>query len=98
MAETDDPGVASTTTTRLCRLKLVGTPEACPEEECALWEPGGAAVGGRCAFEQVNLKGRPEFTAWLLGLREALESDSGQAESGDMRRLVNRLQSESRCE
>jgi hypothetical protein len=76
----------------------VGTTEACPEQECPLWEPGGAALSGRCAFEQVDLEGRPEFAAWLLGLREALESAPRQAESGTVRRLFNRLLNESQAD
>jgi hypothetical protein len=84
---------------RLCRLKVIaGTPELCPEAECALWEPGGAALGGRCAFEQIDLEGRPEFAAWLLGVREALESNAQQAQDNETRRLFNRLLNESQGE
>lgn len=63
-----------------------------------MWEPGGAALGGRCALEQVDLEGRPDFAAWLLNLRETLESSAQQAESDEARRLFYRLLNESQDE
>jgi hypothetical protein len=84
---------------RLCRLKVVvGTKEVCPEAGCALWEPGGAVLAGRCAFEQVDLEGRPEFAALLVGVREALESSAQRGESEEARRLFHRLLNESQGE
>lgn len=83
----------------LCRLKVIaGRPEACPEAQCALWEPGGAALPGRCAFELVDLEGRPEFAAWLLSVREALESNAQQLDDNETRRLFKRLLNESQGE
>jgi hypothetical protein len=63
------------TSTRLCRLhEALGRDEACPEEPCPFWEPGGAVVEARCAFERLDLSGRPDFARWLLGIRRKLDS------------------------
>ncbi len=60
---------------RLCRLHVtLGRIEACPEEACAFWEPGGVVLDGRCAFEQIDIAGRPELAPFLLDLRNTLES------------------------
>jgi hypothetical protein len=68
--------------TRLCRIAaVVGLPEACGEWRCPFWEPGGAALDGRCAVERLSLDGRPEVAAWLLGVRERLECAGTAAES-----------------
>lgn len=58
----------------LCRLNsTVGVSEPCPEERCAFWEDGGAVVGGRCAFERIDLQGRTELASLLLSIRTRLE-------------------------
>jgi hypothetical protein len=65
--------MASECTTRLCSLEAtVGRLEACPEGECPFWEPGGAALGGRCAFEELDITADPPLAAWLLEIRERL--------------------------
>jgi hypothetical protein len=67
--------------TRLCRIAAVlGSRERCGEWCCPFWEPGGAALDGRCAVERLNLDGRLEVAAWLLGVRERLERAQTVAE------------------
>jgi hypothetical protein len=57
----------------LCRLHAaLGHAEPCTTECCPFWEPGGAVLEGRCAFEQLDLAGRPELAALLLRARQAL--------------------------
>lgn len=62
----------------LCSLEAaVGKREACPEGECPYWEPGGAVLGGRCAFERLDIEADAALANWLLEIRERL----GAAES-----------------
>jgi hypothetical protein len=52
-----------------CRMKeSLGQAEACPGEPCPFWERGG------CAFQSLDLRGRPELAGFLLGLRAELAS------------------------
>ena len=56
-----------------CRLDaLAGATTLCSEGECPFWEPGGAVLEGRCAFEKVDLACRPEVVSELRRLREKL--------------------------
>ena len=76
-------------TTRLCTLEAaVGKVEACPEDACPFWEPGGAALEGRCVLERVGpeLEDRPELAEVLLELRRRLESARTEADASDARR------------
>jgi len=58
---------------RPCRLDaLAGGESLCPEEGCPFWEPGGAVLEGRCAFERLDLAGRPALVSELLRVRERL--------------------------
>jgi hypothetical protein len=60
-----------------CRLyDIVGMPEPCAREKCALWE------NETCAVEQLAtpVVGRPDIAAWLLDLRMALESHAPAAD------------------
>jgi len=76
----------------LCRLQdAAGRVEACPEDRCPFWEPGGAVLDGRCAFEQRDFSGRPEVAGRLLRVRKRLDSPSTQAEEQEARRLFYRL-------
>lgn len=79
---------------RLCAIEqAVGGPVGpCVRGRCPFWEPGGAVLPGRCAFEDVDLEGRPDVARELLAVRERLESP----EDGDpaavlhqFRRLLN---------
>ena len=62
-------------TPHLCTLETaVGKVEACPEGACPFWEPGGVALGGRCAFEQLDVAADSALATWLLDIRERLAS------------------------
>jgi hypothetical protein len=76
----EDRAMETEHTTRLCSLEsVVGTTAACPEEACPFWEPGGAALGGRCAFEDLGVSADPPLASWLLEIRGRLE-DAGSVE------------------
>ena len=67
--------------TRICRLDAAAGPErVCSEGGCSFWEPGGAVVEGRCAFEQVDLAGRPGLVSELLRLRDLLDAAAPAAQ------------------
>ena len=62
-------------TTRLCSLEAaVGSQEACPEGACPFWEPGGAVLCGRCAFEELDVAADAALATWLLEIRGRLAS------------------------
>ena len=74
----------------ICRLERVaGRCTPCPEDACPFWEPGGAVLEGRCAFERLDLTGRPEVVAELLHVRHVLES-TFRVERGRLRRKTPR--------
>jgi hypothetical protein len=78
--------------TRLCSLETaVGRSEACPEDACPFWEPGGAALGGRCAFEQHGVAADEELAAWLLEIRGRLESASSAEDERALRSAFHHL-------
>ena len=82
--------------TRLCALEhAVGRGAPCPEIDCPFWEPGGAVLPGRCAFERLDLSGRPEAAQELLRIRELLESPVSAEAEADSRRLFHRLLNQS---
>lgn len=77
---------------RMCRFAaLLGQSEVCPREACVFWEPGGAVLEGRCAFERLDLSARPELAALLLDLRRALESAQTLEEKREVRGRLYRL-------
>jgi hypothetical protein len=79
-------------TTRPCTLEAaVGKAEACPEDACPFWEPGGAALGGRCAFEQVCLSPDAGLASWLLEIRGRLEAASSAEEARALRGAFHHL-------
>jgi hypothetical protein len=74
--------------TRLCSLAAtVGRPAACPEGACPFWEPGGAALGGRCAVEHLGVTADAALAQWLLEIRDRL-GDAGSAEEERAMRSV----------
>jgi hypothetical protein len=79
-------------TTRLCSLEAaVGKVEACPEGACPFWEPGGAVLGGRCAFEQLDVVADAALATWLLELRERLASAESTVAADAARSLFGHL-------
>jgi hypothetical protein len=92
----DNRNMAIQQTTRLCTLEAaVGKSEACPEDACPFWEPGGAALGGRCAWEQLGVAADSELSAWLLEIRRRLEAASSADEERAVRRAFHHLLNDS---
>ena len=82
--------------TELCALEqALGRSEWCPESGCPFWEPGGAVLPGRCAFEQLDLSGRQEAAVELLRIRAVLDVPAPPAADREARRLLHRLLNES---
>ena len=83
-------------TTRLCTLEAaVGKVEACPEGACAFWEPGGAALAGRCAFEELDVTADAALATWLLEIRGRLASAESTAAADAAHSLFSHLLNES---
>jgi hypothetical protein len=81
-------------TARLCSLEAaVGRAEACPEDACPFWEPGGAALDGRCAFEQLDVATDAALARWLLDIRgrlsSAISAEDVEAARSAFRHLLN---------
>jgi hypothetical protein len=80
------------TGTRLCSLEAaVGRSEACAEDGCPFWEPGGAALDGRCAFEELGISADARLATWLLELRGRLEAASSIEEDRALRAAFHEL-------
>ena len=78
--------------TRLCSLEAaVGRLEACAEGACPFWEPGGAALGGRCAFEQLDIAADAPLATWMLEIRERLASAESTAAADEAHTLFCHL-------
>jgi hypothetical protein len=76
----------------MCSLATtVGRPEACPEDACPFWEPGGAVVGARCAVEELGVVRDDGLAAWLLELREKLRAASSDEEERALRGVFHHL-------
>jgi len=75
----------------VCRMKeTLGQIEPCPERECLFWDTRGVGPEGRCAFVQLDLGGRAELAAFLLGVRSELEAAAMAEDTNDARRLFFR--------
>ena len=84
---------------RPCRLDaLAGREQLCPEDGCPFWEPGGAVLEGRCAFERLDLAGCPALVSELLRLREQLDAAAAGEEELRARHLYHQLLNESGVE
>jgi hypothetical protein len=82
--------------TSTCQLEHIGDRSApCPEAGCPIWEPGGAVLEGRCAFERLDLAGCPEIAAELLRVRRLLESAVSEEEGRYARHLFHRALNQS---
>jgi len=78
--------------TKLCKLQYaLGRVEACPESGCPFWEPGGAALEGRCAVEQIDFAARPDLAELLVRVRLELERVRTRREADEVRSLFYRL-------
>jgi hypothetical protein len=88
--------MAIESTTRLCSLEAtVGKLEACPEGACPFWEPGGAALDGRCAFEELDVTADAALAGWLLEIRERMASAESTVAADAARSLFSHLLNES---
>jgi hypothetical protein len=93
----NDGDVTMQRTTRLCSLETaVGKTAECPEDACPFWEPGGAALGGRCAFEQLGVTADEGLAAWLLEIRGRLESARSVEDERALRSAFHHLLNSSR--
>ena len=81
-------------TTRCALEHALGRSAPCPESDCPFWEPGGAVLPGRCAFERLDLSGRPEAARELLRIRELLEPPVSAEAERDARHLFHRVLNE----
>ena len=78
--------------TRLCTLaKTVGRSESCPKDACPFWEPGGAVLNGRCAFEELGISADARLATWLLEIRGRLEASSTVEEDRALRSAFHHL-------
>jgi hypothetical protein len=92
----EDGRMAIESTMRLCSLEAtVGKLEACPEGACPFWEPGGAALDGRCAFETLDVGADAALAGWLLEIRERLTSAESTVAADAARSLFSHLLNES---
>jgi hypothetical protein len=85
-------------TTRLCRLEAaVGKFEECPEDACPFWDPGGAALHGRCAVDELGvLADDGPLASWLLEIRRKLAAAaSSEDEQHAMRSVFHQLLNDS---
>jgi hypothetical protein len=83
-------------TTRICTLEAtVGRSAACPEEACPFWEPGGAAVGGRCAVQELGGLTDPAVATWLLEIREKLVAAGSADDERALRTVFHQLLNDS---
>jgi hypothetical protein len=81
---------------RICSLAAaVDRREACPEGACPFWEPGGAALGGRCAVEQLGVAADAALATWLLEIRERLADTRSEGEERAMRSVFHHLLNDS---
>lgn len=78
---------------RTCPL---GDGERCTRSDCLYWEPGGATVWGRCAFENVDLRRQPDLVAALRRIRDQTEDDRSAEDEAQLRHLFHRLLSQGR--
>ncbi len=79
-------------TARLCRIAAaIGRAEPCSENGCPFWEPGGAALEGRCAVERLDLHGRDDVPELLLRLRARLGEAVTTADAERARRELYAL-------
>jgi hypothetical protein len=78
-----------------CRLQYaVGRIEECGRARCAFWEPGGAVLPGRCAFDELDLSGRPAVAQLLLQIRVRLADTAVAEHDTRTRRLFYHLLNE----
>jgi hypothetical protein len=84
--------MATQDATPLCSLEVaVGKNGICPQEACPFWEPGGAALSGRCAVEELKGLTNAPVATWLLEIREKLLAASSEEDERAMRTVFHQL-------
>jgi hypothetical protein len=76
-----------------CTLRLAaqGRVELCPHDRCAFWEPGGAALAGRCLVDRLGIDLRQtDLAGYLLETRERIEAARDLAEAEQTHRELSR--------
>lgn len=82
--------------TATCPLDAAaGRERVCAEGACSFWEPGGSALDGRCAFERLDLAGRPSLVSELLRLRDVLDGAAHDTRDAGAWHEFHRLLNES---
>jgi hypothetical protein len=77
---------------RLCRFEqTLGRSEVCQEARCPFWEPGGAVLQGRCAFDEVAFTEDADVARLMLHIRRLLEQAETREQEQHARRLLARL-------
>ena len=77
-----------------CSLAAVANRDEACVTTCPFWEPGGAVLDGRCAFEDIELEGRAPLVAELLKLRERLFELEVDAHAAELRHVFHRVLNE----
>lgn len=72
-----------------------GKRAVCAEGACPFWEPGGAALNGRCALERLDVATNVSLATWLLEFRETLERTSSDEDERAARHVLHRLLNDS---
>jgi hypothetical protein len=74
-----------------CPLEgVVGHAEVCPGAACPFWDEA-IPPAGRCAVTELDLAGRPEIAAWLLRIRDQLETARTRLDRDEAREELYRL-------
>jgi hypothetical protein len=82
-------------TTHCALDHAVGRSAPCPESDCPFWEPGGAVLPGRCAFERLDLSRWPGVASELLQVREMLKPAVSAESEREARHRFHHLLNES---
>lgn len=77
-----------------CRLAASAKRNEACRATCPFWEPGGAVLDGRCAFEHVDLQGRGALVVELLELRQRLLEPGVETNDGELRHVFHRVLNE----
>lgn len=77
-----------------CRLAAFAQRDEACTSSCPFWEPGGAVLEGRCAFETVEFGGRAPLVMELLELRQRFRELGVDAHVDELRHTFHRIVNE----
>jgi len=80
--------------TRSCRLAALAQRDDACTPTCPFWEPGGAVLEGRCAFDTVELNGRTPLVMELLELRQRFHELGVDGHVEELRHTFHRIVNE----